>query len=121
MPIVAVIAGALWTRNRVKMATALVVAYGSHLVGDALALRANGPIVGRLLWPLVTFEPYETDLGFVERFTAYFGTFVAQLTNPENDLLVAGYAAIFVTVALIWVFDGTPGIRRIRRVVGTNY
>ncbi|WP_396613793.1 metal-dependent hydrolase (plasmid) [Haloferax sp. S1W] len=120
VPILLVVAGIAWTRDKIRLAVAIVVAYSSHLVGDVLALRANGPNVGRVLWPLVPRDPYETDLGFVERFTEYFGTFVVQMMHPENSLLVLGYVALFGAVAVLWVVDGTPGIRWARRITHTN-
>ncbi|WP_148414087.1 metal-dependent hydrolase [Haloferax sp. KTX1] len=114
-PLVALLAGALWTRNRAKLAVAAVVGYGSHLVGDLLALRANGPNAGRLLWPLAPREPYSNDLGFVQRFSEYFQTFLYQAMRPENTELVVGYVAVFGAVVLLWVLDGTPGVRWVRR------
>jgi membrane-bound metal-dependent hydrolase YbcI (DUF457 family) len=120
LPAAALVAGALWTRDRARVATAFLLAYGSHLVGDALALRANGPNLGRLLWPVVTFDAYETRLGFVERFATYFGSFAAQMTDPENFALISAYGAVFACVAVLWVLDGTPGIRRVRRLVDAD-
>jgi membrane-bound metal-dependent hydrolase YbcI (DUF457 family) len=121
LPVALLVAGALWTRDRARVAAAFFLAYCSHLVGDALALRANGPNLGRLLWPVVTFDAYETRLGFIERFATYFGSFVAQMTNPENLALVLGYAAVFACVLALWVVDGTPGVRQVRRFVGTDH
>lgn len=121
VPAVAIAAGAAWARGRVRLGSALFVAYGSHLVGDALALRAGGPTPGRLLWPVVTYDPYETDLGFVERVVTYFGEFALQMTNPENVVLVGIYVTILGSVAVLWVFDGTPGIRWARRSGGTDH
>lgn len=120
LPAAALVAGALWTRDRARVATAFLLAYGSHLVGDALALRANGPNLGRLLWPVVTFDAYETRLGFVERFATYFGSFAAQMTDPENLALISAYGAVVACVAVLWVLDGTPGIRRVRRLVDAD-
>lgn len=116
-PVVALVTAGLWARDRARLAAALVVAYSSHLVGDALALRANGPTLDRLLWPLSSYEPYESDLGFVERFADYFGAFVARTTNPENLALTLGYAAVLGSVVVLWVVDGTPGVRWVRRRV----
>lgn len=120
LPILGLVAAGVWARGRARLAAALVVAYSSHLVADALALRANGPTFERLLWPLSSFQPYESDLSFVERFTEYFGTFVYQMTNPENLVLVLGYGAILGSVVVLWVVDGTPGVRWVRRLVGAN-
>ncbi|WP_416841683.1 metal-dependent hydrolase [Haloferax sp. DFSO52] len=119
-PIVTLVAGLAWTRDRARLGSALFVAYASHLVGDALALRANGPTPGRLLWPLVTYDPYETNLGFVERTTKYLGEFVVKISNPENVVLVVGYVAVLSSVTVLWALDGTPGIRWARRVVGAD-
>ncbi|SEM03367.1 metal-dependent hydrolase [Haloferax larsenii] len=121
LPAVLVVAGLAWTRDKARVGVALVVGYSSHLVGDVLALRANGPIVGRVLWPLVTYEPYPSDLGFLERFAVYLVTFVAQMTAPENTVLVLGYVTLCGAVAVLWILDGTPGIRWARRIVTTSH
>ncbi|WP_336023448.1 metal-dependent hydrolase [Halobellus salinisoli] len=116
-PIALGVVAVLWTRGKTRVAVAVLVGYGSHLFADVLALRANGPNVARALWPLVSQPPYESDLGFFERFTEYFGTFLLQMMHTENVGLVLGYVSIFVIVAVRWVMDGMPGIRWARRKV----
>lgn len=115
-PIVLLLTGLFWARDRHRVAAATLVGYGSHLVADALALRADGPLLGRVLWPLVTYESYDSHLSFGERFGAYVGRFLYQITHADVPGLLFGYVAVFVVVALLWVFDGTPGVRWVRRV-----
>jgi hypothetical protein len=114
-PTVLLVGGVLRGRGRGPLAAALAVAYGSHLIGDFLALRANGPNPSRLLWPVAPRTPYGRDLSFVERFMEYFGGFVARASDPEHLAATLGYAAVLALVAGLWAVDGTPGVRWARR------
>lgn len=120
LPGMMLVAGAARTRDRL-VAIAALVGYVSHLVTDVLALRANGPNFGRLLWPLAPQVPYESNISFIERFGTYVGIFLFQMMHPENLVLVLGYVAILSLGAVLWVLDGTPGIRWLRHRIGSDH
>ncbi|ELZ98100.1 putative membrane-bound metal-dependent hydrolase [Haloferax mucosum ATCC BAA-1512] len=115
VPAVVLLAGAARVRNK-AVSVAVLVGYASHLVGDVLRAREFVFGVGRLLWPLVSWPPYEHDLSFVERVGRYVGIFLVRMTSPENVALVLGYASIFALGGILWMLDGTPGVRWVRRL-----
>jgi len=95
--------------GRRELGVAFVVGYWSHLVGDVLTPLRNSsrPLPGRVLWPLVTQEPYGQRLG-IQRGFVYLATFLSSLDSVES---VATYLAFPLVAALLWVADGVPGIR----------
>jgi hypothetical protein len=100
-------------RDRLPTGVAVAVGYLSHLVGDVLSpLLAGGDLsVDRLLWPLVSFSGYESDYGFVGRFTLYLGRYLHEVADPSNAPYVLAYLSLFAAVTLLWVTDGAPGVR----------
>jgi membrane-bound metal-dependent hydrolase YbcI (DUF457 family) len=93
----------------------LAIGYWSHLVGDAVdPLRSGGGVaVERLLWPLVTAEPYARDYGLA-RGLVYIGEFAVAVTVLEP----AALASLIVPAAALalWVADGAPGLGTARRL-----
>lgn len=111
VPLVVGIALLCWRVGRGPLGAALGVGYGSHLLGDVLGLRAGGPIPAKLLWPLVSQQPYAQDLSLVGRFLTYFAEFLSIVTRPEYLVVTLAYAAILGAVVLLWAADGAPGLR----------
>lgn len=110
VPLVAILAGLAWRRGHGPPAAAFAVGYGSHLLGDALGLRAGGPQPTKLLWPAVSQQGYAVDRSLLGRAGSYFGEFLATVTRPEHFALVLGYAAVLVAIVLLWAADGAPGV-----------
>ncbi|WP_144905684.1 metal-dependent hydrolase [Halobellus captivus] len=119
LPLTAV---AVWIARRYDRAgigIALAVGYLSHLAGDVLSPFLSGGALSfdRLLWPLVSFPAYETDHGFVGRFSLYVGRYLHEATDPSNLPYVLAYLSVFFLVSTLWVIDGAPGVRQAIRTL----
>ena len=87
-------------------AGAFAVGYYSHLLGDSLLPLShfNTEFLRFLLWPLQPPPPYEMDSNFIEHFVNFSPT----------GLSLFGLALALFTVGL-WIHDGCPGLRWVRR------
>lgn len=103
---------------RLHPGVALVVGYWSHLVADVLTpLRTGGaPLVERVLWPLVETAPYDQEYG-LGRGLVYLTRFVADLSTMEPGSLLVLYLLLPVATLLVWLLDGTPGLRLLPRAL----
>jgi membrane-bound metal-dependent hydrolase YbcI (DUF457 family) len=111
-----VVSGVVWVarrRDRVGVGVGVAVGYLSHLAADVLSpLLSEGRLAfDRLLWPLVSFPAYETERGFVGRFSLYVGRYLHEVAEPSNLPYVLAYLSVFLGVAALWVVDGAPGVR----------
>jgi hypothetical protein len=102
---------ALRGRGRSEDASAFVVGYVSHLVGDSAshAFRGDFEMLGFLGWPL-TATDYGVERGFVYRAGRLDG---ADLLGPELVLVVLA--------ALLWLRDGAPGLRTVSAFAGRTW
>lgn len=100
-------------RDRIAVGVAVAVGYLSHLLGDVISpfLTRGDIAVDRLLWPFVTFPGYESDYGFVGRFSLYVGRYLHEVTEPEYLPLLLAYLSVFGAVTALWMTDGAPGVR----------
>lgn len=100
-------------RRRLEVGLAFVVGYWSHLVGDVVWgwLVYGSPPLGRVLWPVVEFEPYATRRGLFDRALYYLGDLAGTLADADPALIVAYLTPLGVSFAL-WLLDGAPGIPR---------
>ncbi len=91
------------------------VAYVSHLFGDGISGIAYGdnPSFSFLLWPL-----YETSspsrAGLFSNFFYYFGNYLETLASPEGMIYVFLELGLLGTAFLLWLWDGKPGLPRVR-------
>ncbi|MFC5367599.1 metal-dependent hydrolase [Salinirubrum litoreum] len=113
-PLVAALAALAWRRGHGPPGAAFAVGYASHLLGDVLAFRADGPVLSKLLWPAAAQEPYTVDRSLLGRAGSYFGEFLATATQPDHLALALGYAGVLVAVVLLWAADGAPGVHWLR-------
>jgi hypothetical protein len=117
----AVLAVAAW-RGRVREGAAFVVGYWSHLVGDVIVAVVAGieTDVERVLWPLVTLPAYETEYGAIERVLVYFFAFLDTLSTAEQLGLLAVYFGPVLAAFVLWLLDGAPGVRPLRKLFDPN-
>jgi hypothetical protein len=106
-------------RDRAELAVPFVVGYWSHLLGDVGSglLYGDGLALSTVLWPVVRREPYGESLGLFGRGWHYFREFVGGLaaTDRPGPLLLAAAAPVGLALAL-WLLDGAPGPRVVRRL-----
>ena len=119
VPVAFAVAALAARRDRPLAGVAFGVGYASHLAGDVLSpLRAGGDLgFERLLWPLVTFEGYATELGFLGRFGLYVGRYLGEVTEPEHLPFLLAYLGLLLGVTALWVLDGAPGVRSLVRAL----
>ena len=92
-------------KRRLDWGVAFVLAYLSHLFGDALPRVLEGYYSGLsfLLWPVLPALPDNGMLVIWERF-------VELLESPETYLAAHSYrVAIVFLMVVLWVNDGFPG------------
>lgn len=100
------------------VATAFVVGYWSHLAGDVLdpLRRGEAPILERVLWPVVSGQPYEEDLG-IGRGLMYIEAFVRAAASMDPLAIVVLYLLLPMTMAGAWLCDGAPGLPYLTRPI----
>ncbi|MFW6003481.1 MAG: metal-dependent hydrolase [Halanaeroarchaeum sp.] len=110
-----VLALGYWT-DRLRLAGAIVLGYWSHLAADVLSPLRTGSSLGisRVLWPLVTFEGYGTDLG-LSRGLTYFLDLLASFASMDATTILVRYLALPVAVLALWIVDGAPGVKLVGR------
>lgn len=101
-----------------RASVAVVVGYWSHLLGDVLdPLRYNdGLIVDRVLWPVATELPYETEYG-LRRGLVYLEAFLAELASMDASTVFLLYLLLPIGTVLLWLFDSAPGAAPVIRVL----
>jgi hypothetical protein len=107
------VAGLLVARRLLpgRSVAAYAVGHLSHLAGDLVypVLRGEPLPVGRLLWPLASFPPPETDLGLVERTLYYLLRYLYQVVTLDPSPLLVVQLGLLALVGLLWLADGAPG------------
>lgn len=120
----AIVAAAAAVRRREggELAGAVVVGWGTHLLGDVLypVLFDRGVAVERVLWPLVTLSPYENRLGLLARTLLYLQRHAARVLSGEVSTAVAVQVGLVLLVALLWLYDGAPGVRFLIATSGSS-
>lgn len=103
--------------GRRDIGIAFTVGYWSHLLGDAmLAVPERGVSPGdRLLWPLVTLPPYESEVSLIGRVTAIVGELSETVLSGENLVFLAMYSIPYLVVFALWIVDGAPGVAHLVR------
>ena len=108
---VAALALGRWTDRR-GAAAAFIVAYASHLIGDAIYPFVWGHrfSLSFLFWPLVpTGSP--TTRGFLSNFLYYLDSFLASLATPTGAFYIAAEGALLGAALALWLSDDMPGLR----------
>lgn len=104
--------------ERPRLGVAFVVGYWSHLVADVLGpLRdGRGPMVSRVLWPVVEAHPYRQDFG-LSRGLVYLGRFLSDLPSMDLTSVLLLYLALPLATLVLWIIDGSPGFSAIASAV----
>jgi len=92
-------------RDRLEPGLAFVVAYASHLAGDAIPKLPDGEFgeLTFLLWPLLPLPEYAGAEPVLANLTEI-------LTAPSAYLLASPVRLVFLTAVLaLWGADGFPG------------
>lgn len=98
-------------RGRPDVGAGFALGYLSHLPGDVFypLVRGGGPAYTKVLWPV--FTKHDSGGSVVARVGGYSSDYVQLLLSPEG----VGYAALelllLLGALLLWIDDGTPGIR----------
>ncbi len=100
--------------DRRSAGAAFVVAYASHLLGDALYpfVWGHGFSLAFLFWPLVPTGSPTTE-GLLSNFLYYLNSFLASLATPTGALYVGLEVTLLGTALALWVSDGAPGLRTV--------
>jgi hypothetical protein len=117
----AVVAVAAWYARRrfdAGAGWAFGIGYATHLIGDSLVPLRHGAYsdLSFLLYPLTPAPVYPGQAGFGPQLS----TLVAAVSGVELSLQLVAYLLTFVFVALLWVFDGTPGLAELRVLVDSQ-
>jgi len=118
LPVVVTVLVATRALDRGRVGVAFAIGYLAHLPGDVIypVLLGGSPSVGFLFYPLVdvptSVEP--SAVAKVSDLLASFGTF---LTTPRGLLYLGGEIALLAFAVGVWVWDGQPGLRAVRRRV----
>lgn len=119
LPVGVAVLGVGWRRGRADLAVPFVLGYWSHLLGDVGSglLYGDGLSVSLVLWPVVRREPYGESLGLFGRSWHYLREFLGGLAATDRPvaLLLAAAAPVALALAL-WLLDGAPGPRVVRRL-----
>ncbi|WP_211338327.1 metal-dependent hydrolase [Haloterrigena salifodinae] len=116
IPIGLLVLGATASGRR-DIGIAFTVGYWSHLLGDAiLAVPKLGVSPSdRLLWPVVTLPPYDSEVTLIGRVTAIFGELSGEMLTGEHLVFLAIYSIPYLLVFLLWIVDGAPGVAQFLR------
>jgi membrane-bound metal-dependent hydrolase YbcI (DUF457 family) len=98
---------------------AFAVAYLSHLPADSFYAAVTTGVrvdLRYLLWPLLPVDPVPTR-SFVDRLVEIVLEFSAFVSGPEGWRFVAVQALLVSLTLGVWLYDGTPGIRPVRRAL----
>lgn len=111
VPLIAAVVIGTRLRGRDELGIAFGVGYGSHLVGDIVGpIRSGSSIeLSRVLWPLVTQQPYTNDYGLVGRTVVYFEALAVTLGSAD-PIVLSLYLTLPIAALLVWIADGTPGV-----------
>jgi hypothetical protein len=110
-----------WRAGRARVGAAFAVGYLLHLPGDVLypALLGGSPKTAFLLWPFVP-APAGDVAGFLPHFEALLATFLSHLATPRGTLYLTGELVLLGSVFALYAYDGTPGLRWLRRRARTR-
>ncbi|ADB61994.1 hypothetical protein Htur_3129 [Haloterrigena turkmenica DSM 5511] len=116
VPVGLLVLGAMASGRR-DIGIAFTVGYWSHLLGDAiLAVPKLGVSPGdRLLWPVVTLPPYDSEVTLIGRVTAILGELSGEMLTGEHLVFLAIYSIPYLLVFLLWIVDGAPGVAQFLR------
>jgi len=98
--------------DRKEIGAAFATGYLLHLPADVIPhyiLDGRLPVT-RILWPIGTTESSYPD-GFTGTFRTYFTDSAAALLSWPPSLYVLAVGGMMAFSALLWVYDGMPGVR----------
>ncbi|WP_049902568.1 metal-dependent hydrolase [Halococcus agarilyticus] len=89
-----------------QRAIAFVVGYASHLAGDGYIALLSGryAYLSYLGWPLLPPPPFGEE-----------GTFLSHFSSLRLTPTVMSGVVVFAVAYVVWIEDGAPGRREIRR------
>ena len=100
LPVIVVVARYAYRRDRPRDGFAFAIGYVTHLLGDSIGLLLGGAYwrTRFLVWPLVPPIDYEIQ-----------ESVLAHLADVEPSALLP-----VVPIALLWLYDGRPGLAELR-------
>lgn len=103
--------------GRTRYGLALGVGWSAHLASDVLfgVVLGEGPAVRTVLWPLHRNPGYSVERGFFDRFQYYLVRFAEEILEGEMTMYLVVYALLFTSVLAVWILDGYPVLRELRR------
>ncbi|NUB89443.1 metal-dependent hydrolase [Haloterrigena sp. SYSU A121-1] len=116
VPIGLLVLGATASDRR-DIGIAFTLGYWSHLLGDAiLAVPKLGVSPSdRLLWPVVTLPPYQSEVTLIGRVTQVISAFFGEVLTTEQLVFLALYSIPYLLVFALWLVDGAPGVAHFLR------
>jgi hypothetical protein len=117
VPLLFVLVAAARRYDRAGPAVAYAAGHLSHLAGDLVYpfVAGAGVPVERLLWPVSTFPEAGPSPGFVTLVTHYLREYAARVLALDVGPLLLFEATLLGAVLVLWLFDGAPGTRALRR------
>lgn len=112
VPTTAVVFAVTAALDRREIGAAFATGYLLHLPADIIPhyiLDGHLPL-SRVLWPIATTESSYPD-GFTGTFWTYFTDSAADLLSGPPGLYVLIVGGMMLFSALLWVYDGMPGVR----------
>lgn len=104
--------------GRRTAAAAFAVAYGSHLLGDALypLVRGHSFSPWFALWPFVSVPSnHAHPHGLLRNVAYYLDGYIAMLLSPRGFAYVVLELALLGAALAVWLYDDTPGLPDGRR------
>lgn len=112
VPLAAVVGAWAWRVGRREAGLGFLVGYASHLLGDLLFQYADeGELVASVvLWPVSPTAP-DSAGSLVEQVVFFLVRYANQIQSGEATPYLVATLALAGGVVVLWVVDGTPGVR----------
>lgn len=118
IPLGLLVVAVAYRLRRLEVGVAFAVGWWSHLVGDVGAALLYGFgtefAFKRVLWPIATFPPYDTQQVALQRIFGYLSEFLSALSTTQQLGLLAVYFGPFFIAFILWLVDGAPGVAELR-------
>lgn len=109
---------AVWTWHALgrESGAAVVIGYGSHLLGDIIfQFFDEGELVlSVVLWPVVAAGP-DSQGGMLSHLVHFTLRYIAQIRAGAATAYFLGSTLLAAATVALWVADGTPGVGLLTR------
>jgi hypothetical protein len=108
--------------GRPELAGALVTGVASHLIGDVLfALLIGSPRPYQFLfWPAIP-TAQETSVGFGLAIGEEWSNYIRFLSTSRGALYLFLNLTFNAMALVVWILDGTPGMKAVRRWAAARF